>query len=61
MSAVGSGSLSLFDTPRPVIKVDTDATTPTEITNSEIAYLGFEAGKHKADSGLSFYGVTGVS
>jgi len=49
----------IFGAPRPVIEVDTDATAPTEITNSEIAYLGFEAGKHKADSGLSFYGGDG--
>jgi mannuronan 5-epimerase len=49
----------IFGAPRPVIEVDTDATTPTDITNSEIAYLGFEAGKHKADSGLSFYGGDG--
>jgi parallel beta-helix repeat protein len=49
----------IFGAPRPVIEVDTDATTPSEITNSEIAYLGFEAGKHKADSGLSFYGGDG--
>jgi mannuronan 5-epimerase len=48
----------IFGAPRPVIEVDTDA-TPTDITNSEIAYLGFEAGKHKADSGLSFYGGDG--
>ena len=49
----------IFGAPRPVIEVETDATTPTDITNSEIAYLGFEAGKHKADSGLSFYGGDG--
>jgi parallel beta-helix repeat protein len=49
----------IYGAPRPVIEVETDATTPTDITNSEIAYLGFEAGKHKADSGLSFYGGDG--
>ena len=30
-----------------------------QLFKSEIAYLGFEAGKHKADSGLSFYGGDG--
>ena len=49
----------ILGAPRPSIIVDTDATGPTEITNSKIAYMGFEAGKHKADSGLSFYGGDG--
>jgi hypothetical protein len=35
-SRTGSG-VFIFGAPRPVIEVDTDATTPSEITNWEIA------------------------
>jgi parallel beta-helix repeat protein len=41
---------------RPVIKVEGDATGTTDITNSEIAYLGYEGGTSPGASGLSYYG-----
>jgi mannuronan 5-epimerase len=45
---------------RPSIVVDNNATGTTDITNSEIAYLGYEQGKHKGGSGLSYcYGGDG--
>ncbi len=37
--------------PRPSIVVENNATGTTDITNSEIAYLGFEQGKHKGGDG----------
>jgi len=40
---------------RPSIVVENNATGTTDITNSEIAYLGYEQGKHKGGSGLSYY------
>ena len=42
--------------PRPYIMIDNDATGITNITNSEIAYLGYECGG--ACSGISYYGET---
>ena len=41
--------------PRPSIVVENNATGTTDVTNSEIAYLGYEQGKHKGGSGLSYY------
>ncbi|MER5175448.1 MAG: right-handed parallel beta-helix repeat-containing protein [Candidatus Nitrosocosmicus sp.] len=41
---------------RPVIKVEGGATGTTDITNSEIAYLGYEGGTRAGASGLSYYG-----
>lgn len=41
---------------RPTIKVEGDATGTTDITNSEIAYLGYEGGTSAGASGLSYYG-----
>ncbi len=41
---------------RPVIKVEYRATGTTDITNSEIAYLGYEGGTTAGASGLSYYG-----
>jgi mannuronan 5-epimerase len=43
--------------PRPYIRVDDDATGTTNITNSEIAYLGYECGG--GCSGISYYGDSG--
>lgn len=40
--------------PRPYIRVEDDATGTTNITNSEIAYLGYECGG--GCSGISYYG-----
>ena len=45
----------ILGSPRPSIVVDNNATGTTDITNSEIAYLGYEQGKHKGGSGLSYY------
>ncbi len=41
---------------RPTIKVEAQATGTTDITNSEIAYLGYEGGTSAGASGLSYYG-----
>ena len=40
--------------PRPYIRIEDDATGTTNITNSEIAYLGYECGG--GCSGMSYYG-----
>jgi mannuronan 5-epimerase len=53
--ALGAG-VFIFGSPRPSIVVENNATGTTDITNSEIAYLGYEEGKHKGGSGLSYYG-----
>jgi mannuronan 5-epimerase len=45
----------ILGAPRPSIVVDNNATGTTDIMNSEIAYLGYEQGKHKGGSGLSYY------
>ena len=42
--------------PRPSIRVDKKATSTTNITNSELGYLGGGAGK---SHGLSYYGGNG--
>jgi mannuronan 5-epimerase len=52
---LGAG-VFIFGSPRPSILVENNATGTTDITNSEIAYLGYEEGKHKGGSGLSYYG-----
>ena len=44
--------------PRPYIRVEDDATGTTNITNSEIAYLGYECGG--GCSGISYYGDNGA-
>jgi parallel beta-helix repeat protein len=53
-SRTGSG-VFIMGAPRPSIVVENNATGTTDITNSEVAYLGFEQGKHKGGSGLSYY------
>ena len=45
----------ILGAPRPSIVVENNATGTTDITNSEIAYLGYEQGKHKGGSGLGYY------
>ncbi len=45
----------IFGAARPSIVLENNATGTTDITNSEIAYLGYEQGKHKGGSGLSYY------
>jgi mannuronan 5-epimerase len=60
-SRTGSGTY-IYGTPRPGLYVDYNATGTSNITNSEIGYLGYETGMHnthKADSGLSYYGGNG--
>src|SRR5947209_7319804 len=53
-SRTGSG-VFILGAPRPSIVVENNATGTTDITNSEIGYLGYEQGKHKGGSGLSYY------
>ena len=45
--------------PRPYIKIEDETTGTTNITNSEIAYLGYECGG--GCSGISYYGNNGTS
>lgn len=45
--------------PRPYIKIDDEITGIANITNSELAYLGYECGS--GCSGLSYYGSNGTS
>lgn len=45
--------------PRPYIRVEDDTTGTTNITNSEIAFLGYECGG--GCSGISYYGNNGTS
>jgi mannuronan 5-epimerase len=45
--------------PRPFIRVEKDATGTTDITNSEIAYLGYQRVSGEEHSGLSYYGGNG--
>jgi mannuronan 5-epimerase len=44
---------------RPYIRIERDATGTTDITNSEIAYLGFEGGIGAAVTGLTYLGGDG--
>jgi poly(beta-D-mannuronate) C5 epimerase len=46
-------------TPRPYIIVEEEATGTTDITNSEIAYLGYEAGYGAGRTGLRYLGGDG--
>ena len=50
-----TGDITHLGAPRPSIVVENNATGTTDITNSEIGYLGYEQGKHKGGSGLSYY------
>jgi parallel beta-helix repeat protein len=45
--------------PRPYIVVEKEATGTTDITNSEIAYLGYEAGYGAGRTGLRYLGGDG--
>jgi parallel beta-helix repeat protein len=45
--------------PRPYIRVDDEATGTTNITNSEIAYLGYESGVGGGKTGLRYDGGSG--
>ncbi len=57
-SRTGIGQF-IFGAPRPGIIVEKDATGPTNIINSEIAYLGYEGGKHLGASGFAYSGGDG--
>src|SRR5215216_2840544 len=46
-------------TPRPYIRIEAEATGTTDITNSEIAYLGYEAGYGAGRTGLRYEGGDG--
>jgi mannuronan 5-epimerase len=46
-------------TPRPYIIVDNEATGTTDITNSEIAFLGYESGYGGGRTGLRYEGGDG--
>ena len=52
-SRTGAGAF-IFGSTRPSIYVDFGATGTMNITNSEIGYLGYEQGKRKGGSGLSY-------
>ena len=43
--ATPNGYIIHYGAPRGFIKVEHDATGTTDITNSEIAYLGYESGR----------------
>jgi mannuronan 5-epimerase len=47
-------------TPRPHISIESDATGITDITNSELAYLGYEGGVGAGpDDGITYFGGDG--
>jgi mannuronan 5-epimerase len=56
----GSGGYEVHvGAPRPFIRIEKDATGTTDITNSEIAYLGYEGGVGVAVTGLYYLGGDG--
>ncbi len=59
--ATSNGYIIHLGAPRPFIKVEHDATGTTNITNSEIAYLGYESGStsNVGSGGLNYYGGNG--
>jgi mannuronan 5-epimerase len=57
-SRTGIGQF-ILGAPRPGIIIEKDATGPTNIMNSEIAYLGYEGGKHLGASGFAYSGGEG--
>jgi mannuronan 5-epimerase len=63
--ATSNGTRDLSDNmivqgaPRPYIRVEEEATNTTDITNSEIAYLGYESGVGGGKSGLRYDGGNG--
>jgi len=60
-AANADGYIIHFGVPRPFIKIEHDATGTTNITNSEIAYLGYESGSTSniGSGGLNYYGGNG--
>jgi hypothetical protein len=63
--ATSSGTRDLFNDvlvigePRPYIRIQEGATGTTDITNSEIAYLGYESGVGGGTSGIRYDGADG--
>jgi len=59
--ATSNGYLIHPGMPRPFIRVERDATGTTDITNSEIAYLGYESGStaEVGTGGINYYGGDG--
>src|SRR5215467_13729125 len=58
--ATPNGYIIHYGAPRGFIKIEHDATGTTDITNSEIAYLGYESGVSDIGSGgLNYYGANG--
>ncbi len=67
-SSIGCGSncsdalksqLAHIGSPRPYISIEENATGSTNVTNSEIAYLGYEGGYGVKSSGLHYAGGDG--
>lgn len=58
---VGKSDATISGAPRPYITVEKDATGTTDITNSEIAYMGYEKGSFSGTgtAGLNYYGGDG--
>jgi poly(beta-D-mannuronate) C5 epimerase len=56
-----NGYIIHFGAPRAFIKIESDATGTTDITNSEIAYLGYESGSTSGfgTGGLHYFGGDG--
>jgi parallel beta-helix repeat protein len=60
IGATPNGYIIHYGAPRGFIKIEHDATGTTDITNSEIAYLGYESGVSDIGSGgLNYYGANG--
>ena len=54
-----NGDDTMIGTPRPYVTVEEGATGTTDIINSEIAYLGYEAGYGEGRTGLRYEGGDG--
>jgi mannuronan 5-epimerase len=54
-----NGRETQIGTPRPYIRIEAEATGTTDITNSEIAYLGYEGGYGAGRTGLRYEGGDG--
>jgi len=50
-----SGKITHPGTPRPFIRIESGSTGTTNITNSEIAYLGYEGGWGSGTSGIHYH------
>jgi poly(beta-D-mannuronate) C5 epimerase len=50
-----SGKITHPGTPRPYIRIESGSTGTTNITNSEIAYLGYEGGWGSGTSGIHYH------